>query len=87
MFRNLTDNTKGVLCMIAGTLVLTSQDAITKWMTAKYHAGEILFYRGIFSFIPIICLIIIAKNYKIIFTKILRPRFCEHSLEQPHQYL
>lgn len=72
MFRNLTDNTKGVLCMIAGTLVLTSQDAITKWMTAKYHAGEILFYRGIFSFIPIIGLIIIAKNYKIIFTKNLK---------------
>ena len=72
MFRNLTESTKGVLCMIAGTLVLTSQDAITKWMTAKYHAGEILFYRGIFSFIPIIILIIVAKNFKIIFTKNLK---------------
>ena len=29
--------------MIAGTLLLTSQEAISKWMNTKYHTGEILF--------------------------------------------
>jgi drug/metabolite transporter (DMT)-like permease len=41
---------KGMLCMIAGTMLLTTQDAITKWLTADFHAGEILFYRGIWMF-------------------------------------
>lgn len=33
--------------MIAGGILLTSQDAITKWLTSDYHAGEIMAYRGI----------------------------------------
>ena len=53
----LNDQAKGILCMIAGVLVLTTQDAITKWLTAGYHAGEIMFYRGLFSFIPIAVLL------------------------------
>ena len=52
MFRNLSDGAKGAWCMIIGALLLTSQDAISKWLTTDYHAGEILFYRGFFSFIP-----------------------------------
>ena len=51
------DQTKGILCMIAGVLVLTTQDAVTKWLTAGFHAGEIMFYRGLFSFIPIAVLL------------------------------
>ena len=39
--------------MIAGMFVLTTQDVITKWLTAGYHAGEIMFYRGLFSFLPL----------------------------------
>ena len=45
---------KGLLAMLGGTLLLTSQDAITKVLTADYHAGEIMFYRGLFSFLPIV---------------------------------
>ena len=29
--------------MIVGTLLLTSQDVISKWMTAKFHTGVMLF--------------------------------------------
>lgn len=72
MFRNLTDSAKGVWCMIAGTLLLTSQDAITKWMTTKYHVGEILFYRGIFAFLPIIILVIWSGRLSLLATKSLR---------------
>ncbi|MAZ01612.1 MAG: hypothetical protein CMN56_00570 [Sneathiella sp.] len=48
---------KGMLCMIAGTFLLTTQDAITKWLTADFHAGEILFYRGIWMF-PVLAVLI-----------------------------
>lgn len=43
--------------MIAGTFLLTTQDAITKWLTTDFHAGEILFYRGIWMF-PVLALLI-----------------------------
>ncbi len=46
-----------MLCMVAGTLLLTSQDGITKWLTADFHAGEILFYRGIWMF-PVLAILI-----------------------------
>ena len=36
--------------MVAGTFLLTTQDGITKWLTADFHAGEILFYRGLWMF-------------------------------------
>jgi len=49
----MTPAVRGILCMIAGVFVLTTQDAISKWLTASYHPGEITFYRGLFSFIPI----------------------------------
>ena len=55
--------------MIAGTLLLTSQDAIAKWMTTNYHAGEILFFRGIFTFIPIAILVAWAGNLSLLSTK------------------
>ena len=52
-----TTTVKGMLCMVAGTLLLTSQDGITKWLTADFHAGEILFYRGIWMF-PVLAILI-----------------------------
>jgi len=39
----------GALYMVLSTVILTTQDAITKWLTADYHAGEILFYRTLFG--------------------------------------
>ena len=41
---------QGMLYMIAGTFLLTLQDGITKWLTADFHAGEIMFYRGLWMF-------------------------------------
>ena len=45
-----TATVKGMLCMVAGTFLMTTQDGITKWLTADFHAGEILFYRGLWMF-------------------------------------
>ena len=72
MLQKLSDGAKGACCMIAGTLLLTTQDAITKWMTSNYHAGEILFYRGIFTFLPIIALVIWAGTLGSLKTKSLK---------------
>ncbi|MCY3980921.1 MAG: DMT family transporter [Alphaproteobacteria bacterium] len=41
------DTRLGAFYMVLSTVILTAQDAIAKWLTADYHAGEILFYRTI----------------------------------------
>ena len=69
MFNNLSDGAKGAWCMIVSTLLLTTQDAITKWLTADFHAGEVLFYRGIFTFLPIIFLVARAGNWRILISR------------------
>ena len=48
---------KGIACTIAGGLLLTGQDAITKWLTVDYSTGEIMFWRGLFSFLPVAVLV------------------------------
>ena len=55
--------------MIVSTLLLTIQDAITKWLTVDFHAGEILFYRGIFTFVPIVFLVAWAGNWRILISR------------------
>ncbi len=69
MFKNLSDGAKGAWCMIIGALLLTTQDAISKWMTTDYHAGEILFYRGFFTFIPIAFFVARAGSWRILATR------------------
>jgi len=43
--------------MIVGTLLLTTQDGITKWLTGAHGAGEIVFYRGILSLLMVAVLV------------------------------
>ncbi|MEQ8194015.1 MAG: DMT family transporter [Rhodospirillales bacterium] len=45
---------KGIACMVGGGIVLVTQDALTKWLTDGYPVGEILFWRALFSFIPLL---------------------------------
>ncbi len=62
MFSNLSDGAKGALCMIVGGLLLTTQDGIAKWLTADFHPGEVMFYRGLFTFVPIIVIIAVRSS-------------------------
>ena len=39
--------------MALGTLLMTIQDATSKWLISDYSVGEILFYRGIWAYLPI----------------------------------
>lgn len=43
----------GIGLMLLSTFFMSINNAILKWMTAGYPAGEILFIRGIFLFLPI----------------------------------
>ena len=39
--------------MMLGTLMLTVQDAVSKWLIDDFSVGEILVYRGIWAYIPL----------------------------------
>jgi drug/metabolite transporter (DMT)-like permease len=43
--------------MIVGGILLTIQDAISKWLTSDYHAGEIMAYRGLFMLVPVVAVL------------------------------
>jgi len=44
---------KAIACMVAGSAVLTFNDALVKWLSAGYPVGEVLFLRGIFACAPL----------------------------------
>ena len=48
---------KAIICMLSGAAVLTTNDALLKWLSSDYHVGQIMFCRGIFISIPLIVLI------------------------------
>ena len=39
--------------MLMGTAILALNDAVLKWLTIDYHAGQIMFCRGIFISLPL----------------------------------
>lgn len=43
----------GIMFMIAGSFFMSLNNAILKWLSTGYPAGQILFMRGVFIFVPI----------------------------------
>ena len=48
---------KAITCMFLGTAVLAVNDAVLKWLTSDYNAGQIMCCRGIFISLPLSILI------------------------------
>ncbi len=48
---------RGIICMSVGTLVLTTHDAISKWLLDSLHVGEIIAWRGVMS-LPFVLLLL-----------------------------
>jgi len=48
---------RGIALMLAGTFVLTVNDATMKWLGGHYPVGQIMFMRGLFSLLPVALLV------------------------------
>jgi drug/metabolite transporter (DMT)-like permease len=48
---------RGIVCMIIGTMLLTSNDAISKWLLSSLHPGDVMAWRGLLS-LPFIFVIL-----------------------------
>ena len=55
---------RGILCMVAGTLLLISQDGISKWLLGEIHTGEIMGWRALFS-LPFVLLLLRVEGYRV----------------------
>jgi len=55
--RFLSGTAKGMLVMGLGILLLAGQAAIAKLLRVDYHAGEILFFRGLWALLPVAFLV------------------------------
>lgn len=62
--------TRGIICMIVGTILLTSGDAVTKWLLTSLHPGDIMAWRGLLS-LPIVMLILRSEGARV---RSLKPR-------------
>jgi drug/metabolite transporter (DMT)-like permease len=56
----------GVGYMVAGSALVTLNDAIAKWLTASYPVGQILCIRGAFFFVPILYIVWRAGGMKML---------------------
>ena len=56
----------GMTFMAVGVLLLASQGAIAKWLRADLHAGDILFWRGLFGIVPVLFLVWRAGGFAIL---------------------
>ena len=59
--------------MVSGGLIMTANNAILKWLTVGYPAGEIMFIRGIFLWFPIAYFV--ARSGGLLSIRITRFRF------------
>ena len=48
---------RGIALMVVGSLMISVNDAIIKWLSASYPTGELMFLRGGFMFLPILLLL------------------------------
>ena len=47
----LSDNTKGILCLMGSLVFLTVSDSIVKWLSPRYALHEIMLFRGCFAMV------------------------------------
>ena len=44
---------RGITFTILGGALLTTNDAVLKWLTSDYPVGQLMFIRGLFVFLPV----------------------------------
>jgi drug/metabolite transporter (DMT)-like permease len=70
--RRLDDVPRGILYMVAATVLFAITAALAKWLVATYPVGEVMFFRSFFSFLVAAALILPATGLSVFATK--RPR-------------
>lgn len=59
---------RGVAFMCAAALAFTVVDALVKWLSTRYPTTELVFFRGLFAFIPILTLVARSGGVSAVYT-------------------
>jgi drug/metabolite transporter (DMT)-like permease len=60
---------RGIAFMCAAALAFTMVDALVKWLSVRYPTTELVFFRGLFAFIPILALVARGGGVSAIYTR------------------
>src|SRR4051812_46433275 len=63
---------RGILCMIAATVLFAITAALAKWLVAIYPVGEVVFFRSFFSLVIVGAFILPSTGLAVFATK--RPK-------------
>jgi len=55
---------RGIICMVVGTVLLASNDAVSKWLLSTLHPGDIMAWRGLAS-LPFIMVILKLEGARV----------------------
>jgi drug/metabolite transporter (DMT)-like permease len=48
---------RGMALTLLGVIILTTSDAVSKFLTARYPVGELIFLRGLFVMVPVLWMV------------------------------
>ena len=57
---------RGITLTILGGALLTTNDAVLKWLTSDYPVGQLMFIRGLFVFLPVFLIAWRAGGFSLI---------------------
>ena len=57
---------RGITYTILGGALLTTNDAVLKWLTSDYPVGQLMFIRGLFVFLPVMLIVWRAGGFGLI---------------------
>ncbi len=57
LFDAFSNNTKGILCLMAAVVFLTLSDSIIKWLSPRYALHQIMLFRAGFAMIVVLCIV------------------------------
>jgi drug/metabolite transporter (DMT)-like permease len=68
-FRSLSNNSQGILCLIAAAVFLSVSDAIIKWLSPLYALHEIMLIRALFAMVVVLCIVQLEGGLKSLKTR------------------
>ena len=57
---------RGIACMVGGSLLLTMNDGVVKWVASDFELGQILFSRGLVALIIIALVLCWRRDFYIV---------------------
>ncbi len=69
LFKSLSHNSQGVLCLIGAVAFLSISDSIIKWLSPRYALHEIMLIRALFAMVVVLAIVQLEGGLKLLKTR------------------